>query len=53
MDLKGVIADVYIEWHKKFKCKMRDIEYEYIVYKRYNDDISVVIDQIEKRDVKL
>ena len=50
MDLTGVIADVYMcEWDKVFIGKLREKGYECKVYKRYKDDINVILSQVERK----
>ena len=44
MDLTGVIADIYMcEWDKKMIENMADKGYQCKMYKRYKDDINVII----------
>ena len=45
MDLTGVVADIYmIEWDKKLLRKMEENLIVVKVYKRYKDDVNLILD---------
>ena len=45
MDLTGVVSDVYMcEWDKGVMAKMREENLEPIMYKRYKDDVNIVVE---------
>ena len=47
--LTGDIADCYlIEWDKNFIKKLKSLGIETIFYKRFKDDITIMVEAIEK-----
>ena len=49
MDLTGVIADIYMcEWDKMLMEKIKNEGYECKMYKRYKDDVNMVLRKKEK-----
>ena len=48
MDLTGVVADIYmIEWDQILVTKMQESSIGVRLYKRYKDDINVVLDVVD------
>ena len=49
MDLTGVVANIFMcHWDKELKRKLAEANIHAVVYKRYVDDIDVVLDDREK-----
>ena len=46
LDLTGVVSDIFMSyWDKKLLDRMAENGLEAIVYKRYKDDVNVVIEE--------
>ena len=49
LSLTGEVADCYlIQWDKKFLEKLKTIGIELILYERFKDDITVMLESLEK-----
>ena len=45
MDLTGVVSDIYMcEWDKDVQTKLRGEQMEPLLYKRYKDDVNMVLE---------